>query len=400
MSESRGIPQAGNSGTLSTETPRKRKDKFTDREVHVLVDTILEHIDQLFGPHPSNAAGKNLIWHKVMEKVNREGDTKRTLQECKKKWQDYKRKVKNYVDTAMSQDSQPGNMTMAEIPRRYKIIATFFNWFTEGNTSTQLFNKSLLDKDINWDSEEDFVQKEDTASPDCCIVDGPENVCVPHSSDEVSKQLFDHTTKTLGERIQQSPDVSKQAVEHHKASESKECIYSTAEAARQATKHQAQSSKEINEPSSTMLSLQPSPSWDSKLDQLIAQQQQTNKILIILQKNVCESLKLQKRMNRMLKTNFLELQKSIISNQNTSSEQSGSLEQKIKSLATTINEINNHLRVKKLQESMCSDESDLDTGTSHILSTPLNKKSTPGKKRKLKKTLPSSGLLKKKPKEK
>lgn len=271
------------------------------------------------------------------------------------------------------------------------------------------------------DSEDDFiVNQNEEISSEILIVDSPEDMCIPHSSADVSKQPYDHHyPKPLTEGIHSSVNLSKQPFEHHKTKPLKTGIHSSADVSKQAVEHQkkktlkeninssaavskpskyqaAETSKEIIEPTSTESPQQQLPNWDSKLDQLIAQQQQTNEILNILRQSVSESLKLQKRMSQVLKTNFLELQKSIISNQVISNDQSRALENTMKSVQAKMNEINNQLRVKQLQEFMSSDESDLDIGTPRMLSSPLNKEFTPGKKRKLNQTPSSSGSLKKK----
>lgn len=271
------------------------------------------------------------------------------------------------------------------------------------------------------DSEDDFiVNQNEEISSENLIVDSPEDMSIPHSSADdhhytepsteaihssvtLSKQSFEHhKTKPLKTGIHSSADISKQTVEHQKKKTLKENINSSPDVSKPSKYQAAKTSKEIIEPTSTgsPRPQQQLPNWDSKLDQLIAQQRQTNEILNILRQSVSESLKLQKRMSRVIKTNFLELQKSIISNQEISNEQSRALENTMKSVQAKMNEISNQLRVKQLQELMSSDDSDLDIGTPRMLSTPLNKEFTPSKKIKLNETPSSSGSLKKKGKKK
>lgn len=415
------MSHGANTGVLSTQTPKKRKERFTDQELHALVDTILKNMEQLFGRKVANAAKKAAIWDEVVSSVNMQGNIQRTLPECRKKWDDYKRKVKKTIDKAKSQPSSTDNISMEDmLPRRQMIVAKFFKWDTESTSSTQLLNNSILDEGEMPDSEDDFiVNQNEEISSEILIVNSPEDMCIPHSSADVSKQPYDHhNPKPLTEGIHSSVNLSKQPFEHHKTKPLKTGIHSSADVSKQAVEHQkktlkeninssaavskpskyqaAETSKEIIEPTSTESPQQQLPNWDSKLDQLIAQQQQTNEILNILRQSVSESLKLQKRMSQVLKTNFLELQKSIISNQVISNDQSRALENTMKSVQAKMNEINNQLRVKQLQEFMSSDESDLDIGTPRMLSSPLNKEFTPGKKRKLNQTPSSSGSLKKK----
>ncbi|XP_040181978.1 myb-related transcription factor, partner of profilin-like [Rana temporaria] len=408
------MSHGANTGVLSIQTPKKRKERFTDQEIHALVDAILEHIEQLFGRKAANAAGKAAIWDEVVRRVNVQGNIQRTLPECKKKWDDYKRKIKKTINMTKSSTD---NISMEErLHRRQMTVAKFFKWDKEGTSATQLLNNSLLDEGEMPDSEDDFiVNQNEEISSENLTVDSPEDMCIPHSSaaddhhhtkplteaihspDTLSKQSFEHhKTKPLKTGIHSSADISKQTVERQKKKTLKENINSSADVSKPSKYQAAETSKEIIEPTSTESPQQQLPNWDSKLDQLIAQQRQTNEILSILRQSVSESLKLQKRMSRVLKTNFLELQKSIISNQEISNEQSRALENTMKSVQAKMNEISNQLRVKQLQEFMSSDDSDLDIGTPRMLSSPLNKELTPRKKRKLNETPSSSGSLKKK----
>ncbi|KAM5142169.1 uncharacterized protein ACMZJ9_016136 [Mantella aurantiaca] len=358
---------SGTTGTLTMQTPKKRKERFSDPELHVLVDTILQHIQELHGSKPANKARKGAIWDEVVKRVNKQGQTTRMLKECRKRWDDYRVKIKRTIKTAKLESSLLGNVSWKEnLSKRQIEVAEFFKWDTEDPDSAQLRNDSFLDNDGNLDSEDDFEQDEKVSPSECMIVDNVSNLCVPHSS-------VDHqNTKTYTDNIPSSSYGSEQPVGHQ----------------------QAKPLKEIIEPTSTELPQQQPPTWDKKINQLISQQKQTNKMLKAVQENVSESLKLQKRMNRVLKTNFLELQKSVMSNQKSSSEQRRALENTMKSLHEKMDEINNQLRVKQLEELAYSDDSDSDTVT------PKMAKATPGKKRKVTENPSSSGSLKKKGKKK
>ncbi|KAM5141281.1 uncharacterized protein ACMZJ9_015005 [Mantella aurantiaca] len=149
VSGSQGQEMPGNTRTLTMQTPKKRKEKFSDPEVKVLLKTILEHIEQLFGSKPADKAEKDAIWGKVVKKVNKKSKTKRTLKECKKRWSDFKVNLKKKIKEALSK----------EVPWREGLseeeiaVAEFFKLHTEDPESTQLRNGSLLDNDDNSDSE-------------------------------------------------------------------------------------------------------------------------------------------------------------------------------------------------------------------------------------------------------
>ncbi|CAJ0927179.1 unnamed protein product [Ranitomeya imitator] len=99
--ESMALP--GISGTITIQTPRKKRERFSDAENQKLVDTILAHIEKLFGPKPVNVSGRAAIWDEVVKEVNKIGGMRRTVQECKKRWHDYRRKIKQVIDNLKEQ---------------------------------------------------------------------------------------------------------------------------------------------------------------------------------------------------------------------------------------------------------------------------------------------------------
>ncbi|XP_069063107.1 uncharacterized protein [Pleurodeles waltl] len=78
---------------------RKRKAKFTGRELEVLVDAIIPNESQLFGvqSHRTPISVKNKIWSRILAQVNTVAAVRRNKEDCKKKWYDLKRRIKDRI---------------------------------------------------------------------------------------------------------------------------------------------------------------------------------------------------------------------------------------------------------------------------------------------------------------
>ncbi|XP_068098950.1 myb/SANT-like DNA-binding domain-containing protein 4 [Hyperolius riggenbachi] len=313
---------------LSIQTPKKKRARFTDQELHALVDTILQNIEQLFGSKKLNAASKAAVWDTAVQKVNDKGGMKRTLLECKKRWSDYKVKVKKKVAAAKLKSSEDGNEEpwTDMLSQRELNVARFYKWDTE---STDVIHVSDESRDTGKvDSEDDDNGLCEVIPIESMQVKHPQEESHPQSSEAVSGQPSNYSKAKLPQVVQ--------------------------------------------EPTSTQPCHQQLP--QSELDQIIAQQKQTNEILKSMQESVSASMQMQKKINRIIKTNFIELQKSMMSIQKKSNEQNGALERTIKSLHDKIDDIKIQLQEKRLQDLMNSDDSDLE-GSSPLTreTSPLNK---------------------------
>ncbi|XP_075428886.1 uncharacterized protein LOC142467290 isoform X2 [Ascaphus truei] len=103
-------PNPETTGTdVTTEKVKKRRPKFTASEVFVLVTTVLEHYDRLFGAKASKTpfAEKIAIWQIVLDNINSVGVMRRGMEETKKRWHDYKRRLKEKVADIRKQASNP-----------------------------------------------------------------------------------------------------------------------------------------------------------------------------------------------------------------------------------------------------------------------------------------------------
>ncbi|XP_018121589.1 myb-related transcription factor, partner of profilin isoform X2 [Xenopus laevis] len=78
------------------EHERQRKARFSEEENDVLINSILPHYDKLFGKLAArtSTAVKNALWREIAAAVNAISAYPRSLQNCKKRYADVKRKVK------------------------------------------------------------------------------------------------------------------------------------------------------------------------------------------------------------------------------------------------------------------------------------------------------------------
>ncbi|KAJ1146091.1 hypothetical protein NDU88_012373 [Pleurodeles waltl] len=89
---------------------RLRKWKFSDLALEVLVDSVLNNHERLYGAlSASTSLGqKTKIWKDISEKVNAVDVVQRSVPDLKKRWYDFKRKVKQTVAANQSQGLQSG----------------------------------------------------------------------------------------------------------------------------------------------------------------------------------------------------------------------------------------------------------------------------------------------------
>ncbi|XP_069803055.1 t-SNARE domain-containing protein 1-like [Dendropsophus ebraccatus] len=350
----------GKSGSSpKMKTPKKRRERFSDQEVQKLVDTILGHIKQLFGAKSINPAGKAAIWDKVVKEVNKVGGMKRTTAECKKRFLDYKRKVKQSIDGLRLSSLGGERLPLSEcLTRRQVMVAEFYKMDTSDGQKSVIPDESSSDKGecvstnepFPIDSEDDFIDKSfsSTSSHQDKLISQsqeepqtPSVSCDPHNTKVVDAPIAPHT----------------------------------------ATESQLQ------------------------MDQLVAQQRNICEALESLQKNVTASLNIQNKMYKFMKSSFLGLHKTLLSSQKASSDQGGILELRLSRLTAKLDEMNSALQVKELQEIMSSDESELNaSGIRDLSSTPTatytpatpHSKNTPARKRALGQSPSPNNVMKKK----
>ncbi|XP_030072645.1 myb-related transcription factor, partner of profilin-like [Microcaecilia unicolor] len=73
---------------------RKRATKFAEEELEVLIRGVCDEFGQLFKKSRLTLGQKNRIWGRIVDEVNALGVRKRTLEQCKHRWQDFRGMVK------------------------------------------------------------------------------------------------------------------------------------------------------------------------------------------------------------------------------------------------------------------------------------------------------------------
>ncbi|KAM4652294.1 uncharacterized protein O3C94_014661 isoform 2-T4 [Discoglossus pictus] len=302
-------------------TPKKRKEKFSDPENHALVDEIIAHLDKLFGPKSCKSLHKAAIWDAVVKKVNKQSSTKRTLMDCKKRWSDYKRKIK-FILTRWANGSYEEQPLEEILTKRQLRIAKFFKMDTENTSKTQEL------------SEDSSLEEVSTSLP-----------TILFSGDSVDDFVNSSKRSSLVSNSFVESGHQEQSTSQHGMSQSSQ---------------QASNADEFElptEPTPNISSLE-LKNFDTKLDQLIAQQNDTYEILQNMHSDIRAFLDLQKKTCRFLKQNFIEQQKSIISTQKISCDHGKLLDLSLKSLHNKIDELKNTFTERKLQDLLSSEKSD------------------------------------------
>ncbi|KAJ1129340.1 hypothetical protein NDU88_007711 [Pleurodeles waltl] len=89
----------GGTAARMEDSGRKRKLKFSEKELEVLTDECCQHHDQLFGRAALSVpeTDKRRIWNDIQEKVNTIGLSHRSIEELKKRWYDLRSRTKERV---------------------------------------------------------------------------------------------------------------------------------------------------------------------------------------------------------------------------------------------------------------------------------------------------------------
>ncbi|KAM9315558.1 uncharacterized protein PAF06_006533 [Gastrophryne carolinensis] len=90
--------------------PRLRIMKFTEKELDVLVDLVLENYSKLFGKEAdiTPTVAKNAMWQAIANEVSAVGVASRTSDKVKKRWKDAKRKMNEKLSEAAAHVAETG----------------------------------------------------------------------------------------------------------------------------------------------------------------------------------------------------------------------------------------------------------------------------------------------------
>ncbi|XP_054887288.1 myb-related transcription factor, partner of profilin-like [Poeciliopsis prolifica] len=100
---------------LGEQSSRKRKMKFEALALKVLVEEACAHSAELKQKHLS-VARRNAIWEAICEKVNAVSRTRRSPDEVKRRWQDFRRRTKEKLSLNKSTSSKSVGAPVEEIP--------------------------------------------------------------------------------------------------------------------------------------------------------------------------------------------------------------------------------------------------------------------------------------------
>ncbi|XP_053546290.1 uncharacterized protein LOC128638385 [Bombina bombina] len=324
---SQSMAQRQTSVTPLRSTPKKRKEKFSDPENHALVDEIINHLEELNGKTPGCAEKKKAIWDNVVRKVNGVSGTQRSLIDCKKRWNDYRRKIKSTIAKSRLHESATGEREPLEafLTRRQLIIAKFFKMGEEDNN-----------REKQETSSDSCLEEVSTSITSFLISDSEEDFDIP------SKKSSSISSSIMGSDPQNKP-----------CSQASEAQISGQSFTNLRAEEQGRSNK------TTLITSFTEPAkFDSKIDELIAQQKDTNEILENMRSEIHRLVNEQRKMCRFLKKNFVVQQKSIMSTQKMARDHQNILDLSLKNLHNKIDELNNTACEKSLQGLLSSDESD------------------------------------------
>lgn len=308
------------------QAPKKRKQRFTDPELHKLVDTVLPHVEQLFGPNALDTSGKAEIWDKVVEEVNKVGGKKRRKEQCKKRWLDYKWKVQQMINRLKAQSPKGDQMLRLSgiLHKRQIMVAKFYKMDASDGQKSEIQDESLSDigddssseeemltPSNNFEHEDEFVPSHNTSFPS--------SSCTPSTS---------HQDKSIFQSYKMPP----------------------------ASRWYPPNNRAVHMSIPPHFATQSQNPMESQLDQLISQQRNNFEVLQQIQENVTASLNIQNAMYNLVESNFLELHRTLLFSQKARSGRSNVLELGLNNIHAKLDEMNSLLREKQLQEIMSSEE--------------------------------------------
>lgn len=91
-------------------TARKRKIKFSERELEILIEEVVRSHDKIFGKNSLQVpeSEKRKIWHRIQRKVNAVGVMHREIDDLKKRWYDLRSRAKERVAKRLKEAGKTG----------------------------------------------------------------------------------------------------------------------------------------------------------------------------------------------------------------------------------------------------------------------------------------------------
>ncbi|KAM9316300.1 uncharacterized protein PAF06_007298 [Gastrophryne carolinensis] len=164
------LPDGSSQSQQQSERERQRNIRFSDEENDVLIKSVMPHYEKLFGQLAArhSTVAKNAVWREIASAVNVVSACPRSVQNCKKRFADIKRKVKeklNRIDKHRRMTGSSARLHVSFWPYESvmeKIIATDIVAEVPGTTdSGRLTEQDDGEDDENGDGEDFPGQSED-----------------------------------------------------------------------------------------------------------------------------------------------------------------------------------------------------------------------------------------------
>ncbi|XP_077345320.1 uncharacterized protein LOC143989165 isoform X1 [Lithobates pipiens] len=152
------IPNLNGSNLPSSSSPgapRLRIVKFTEKELDVLVDLVLENYSKLFGKESdiTPSIAKNAMWQAIANEVSAVGVASRTSDKVKKRWKNAKRKMNEKLREAAAHVAETGRR-----PPPHLRLAPYEQRLRD-------FFKPEFSKEVDWNQDKEDQPEEVEADP-------------------------------------------------------------------------------------------------------------------------------------------------------------------------------------------------------------------------------------------
>ncbi|XP_075050435.1 uncharacterized protein LOC142127211 [Mixophyes fleayi] len=139
--------------------PRLRIVKFTEKELDVLVDLVIENYSKLFGKEAdiTPSVAKNAMWQAIANEVSTVGVASRTSDKVKKRWKDAKRKMNEKLSEAAAHVAETGRR-----PPPHLRLAMYEQRLRD-------FFKPEFSKEVEWNQDKEDLPEEAEAEPIECV---------------------------------------------------------------------------------------------------------------------------------------------------------------------------------------------------------------------------------------
>ncbi|KAM5164880.1 uncharacterized protein ACMZJ9_007302 isoform 2-T2 [Mantella aurantiaca] len=141
--------------TTPSIAPRLRIVKFTEKELDVLVDLVLENYPKLFGKESdiTPSVAKNAMWQAIANEVSTVGVASRTSDKVKKRWKNAKRKMNEKLSEAAAHVAETGRR-----PPPHLRLAPYEQRLRD-------FFKPEFSKEVDWNQDKEDRPEEVEAVP-------------------------------------------------------------------------------------------------------------------------------------------------------------------------------------------------------------------------------------------